>query len=89
MLQTIEQEHAVACTVNDGNRLHPVILLVKRSVLNRLRSYLADGGRKVHDWFYSVAHCSADFSDQPEAFININTPEQLATLQQRLHQRVS
>lgn len=87
MLQTIAQENAEACTVNDGDRLHPVVLLVKRSVVTGLRSYLTDGGRKVHDWFYSVPHCSADFSDQPEAFININTPEQLATLQQRLQQR--
>jgi molybdopterin-guanine dinucleotide biosynthesis protein A len=88
MLQTIEKEGAEACTVNDGDRLHPVVLLVKRSVLTGLRSYLSGGGRKVHDWFYSIPHCSADFSDQPEAFININTPQQLATLQRRLQQRV-
>lgn len=88
MLQTIEKENAEACTVSDGERLHPVVLLVKRSVLNGLRDYLSDGGRKVHDWFYSIPHCSADFSDQPEAFININTPQQLTTLQQRLQQRV-
>jgi molybdopterin-guanine dinucleotide biosynthesis protein A len=61
-----------------------VVLLVKRSVCTGLRDYLANGGRKVHDWFYSVANCSADFSDQPQAFININTPQQLAGLQQRL-----
>lgn len=84
MLRTMEQEGADACTVSDGERLHPVVLLVKRHLLPGLRSYLADGGRKVHDWFYSVPHCSTDFSDQPEAFININTPEQLAALQQRL-----
>ena len=88
MLQAIEKEGAEACTVNDGDRLHPVVLLVKRSVLTGLRSYLSGGGRKVHDWFYNIPHCSADFSDQPEAFININTPQQLATLQQRLQQRV-
>ena len=87
MMQTIQQEQADACTVNDGDRLHPVILLVKRSVFSGLREYLIGGGRKVHDWFYSVTHCSADFSDQPETFININTPQQLATLQQRLQQR--
>ena len=89
MLQAIEKEGAEACTVNDGDRLHPVVLLVKRSVLSGLRDYLSGGGRKVHDWFYSIPHCSADFSDQPEAFVNINTPQQLATLQQRLQQRVS
>ncbi len=88
MLHTIKEEAAEACTVNDGDRLHPVILLVKRSVLAGLHRYLSDGGRKVHDWFYSIPHCSADFSDQPEAFININTPQQLATLQQQLQQRV-
>jgi len=87
MLHTLTQERAEVCTVNDGDRLHPVVLLVKRDVLTGLRRYLTEGGRKVHDWFYSVPHCSADFSDQPEAFININTPEQLATLQQRLQQR--
>ena len=87
MLQTIKQEQAEACTVNDGDRLHPVVLLVKRSVQAGLRDYLSGGGRKVHDWFYSVTHCSADFADQPEAFININTPQQLITLQQRLQQR--
>lgn len=84
MLREIEQHNAVACTVSDGDRLHPVVLLVKRSVRSGLHDYLANGGRKVHDWFYSVAHCSADFSDQPQAFVNINTPQQLAELQQRL-----
>lgn len=84
MLQTLQQENAEACSVSDGERLHPVVLLVKRSVLAGLRAYLASGGRKVHDWFYSVAHCSSDFSDQPGAFVNINTPQQLAALQQRV-----
>lgn len=87
MLQAIQQEGAEACTVSDGERLHPVILLVKRSVQSGLQHYLNDGGRKVHDWFYSIPHCSADFSDQPEAFFNINTPQQLAAVQQRLQKR--
>jgi molybdopterin-guanine dinucleotide biosynthesis protein A len=88
MIQRLQQEGGKACTVNDGERLHPVVLLVKRSVMGGLRDYLTGGGRKVHDWFYSVAHCHADFSDQPEAFININTPEQLATVQQGLQKHV-
>ncbi len=87
MLKALEEADADACTVDDGKRLHPVVLLVKRSVLPQLQSYLASGGRKVHDWFYSVAHCSADFSDQAEAFININTPQQLAAVQQSLQRR--
>lgn len=85
MVRTIQDEGAEACTVSDGERLHPVVLLVKRSVLSGLRAYLAGGGRKVHDWYYSVAHCSTDFSDQPDAFININTPQQLERLTQVMH----
>lgn len=77
MLESLQRNNADVCTVDDGERLHPVILLVKRSLRANLRQYLESGGRKVHDWFYSVAHCTADFSEQPEAFMNINTPEQL------------
>lgn len=87
LLCAIQEENAEACTVRDGERLHPVVLLVRRSVLPGLRNYLVGGGRKVHDWFYSVTHCSADFSDQPEAFVNINTPQQLAQLEQGQQQR--
>lgn len=77
MLDTLQQSQADTCTVDDGERLHPVILLVRRTVAPSLNEYLASGKRKVHDWFYSTRHCIADFSDQPDAFININTPGQL------------
>jgi molybdopterin-guanine dinucleotide biosynthesis protein A len=81
MLISLQQNAAAACTVDDGERLHPVILLVRRDVAAGLRQYLDSGKRKVHDWFYGVPHCSADFSDQPHSFININTPEQLQAVQ--------
>lgn len=77
MLESLKRHHAEVCTVDDGERLHPVIMLVKRSMAENLRHYIESGGRKVHDWYYSIDHCTADFSEQPEAFININTPEQL------------
>jgi molybdopterin-guanine dinucleotide biosynthesis protein A len=77
LLQSLRQNNADVCTDNDGERFHPVIMLVRRSMRDNLRSYLEEGGRKVHDWFYRNRHCTADFSEQPAAFININTPEQL------------
>ncbi len=77
MLDSLKQQQADVCTVDDGKRLHPVIMLVKRTLAANLRHYLESGKRKVHDWFYSMEYCTADFSDQPNAFININTPEQL------------
>lgn len=77
MLDSMKSHHAEVCTVDDGERLHPVIMLVKRSLAYNLRHYLESGRRKVHDWYYSIDHCIVDFSEQPEAFMNINTPEQL------------
>lgn len=85
MARTMLKAGVDACTVSDGERLHPVILLVHRRALPSLRAYLEAGNRKVHDWFFSISHCEADFSDQAGAFININTPDQLAELEQDLN----
>ena len=82
MLSTLEKEGADACTVSDGERLHPVIMLVRARLAPELRKYLESGKRKVHDWYYSIKHCSTDFSDNPQAFININTPDQLQEAEQ-------
>jgi len=80
---SMQQSGADICTVDDGERLHPVILLVRRSLREDLQTYLESGGRKVHDWFYRHNHCSADFSDLPAAFVNINTPQQLHAEEER------
>jgi molybdopterin-guanine dinucleotide biosynthesis protein A len=80
---SLQQNNADVCTVDDGERLHPVILLARRSLGANLRRYLESGGRKVHDWFYRNRHCSADFSDKPAAFVNINTPQQLRAEEER------
>ncbi|MFO7593957.1 MAG: molybdenum cofactor guanylyltransferase MobA [Pseudomonadota bacterium] len=82
MLSALEKEAADACTVSDGERLHPVIMLVRARLAPELRRYLESGKRKVHDWYYSTKHCSTDFSDNPQAFININTPDQLREAEQ-------
>lgn len=77
MLSCLNENQADICTVHDGERLHPVILLARTHLQAPLREALQGGLRKVHDWFYSQHHCMADFSDQPAAFANINTPQQL------------
>lgn len=77
MLRSLQQSGAQVCTVTDGQRLHPVFMLVARQLHTELNTYLQSGGRKVLDWYNSQHHCVADFSDQAGAFANINTPEQL------------
>ncbi len=77
MCQSLQQHGSEVCSVSDGQRLHPVILLASRKLSHHLADYLASGGRRVQEWFEAQRHCIADFSDQPHSFANINTPEEL------------
>lgn len=79
-LEQSEAELAVACA---AGRLHPVFLLCRRSLREDLGSYLAAGERKVEAWHRHLHRVEVSFDDTPEAFRNINTPEELAALRQR------
>lgn len=75
--------NADVCTVSDGEHLHPVVLLAHRRVMKSLGDYLKTGERRVHRWFMQQNHAIADFSDQPNAFTNINTIEEFEHFTQR------
>lgn len=57
-------------------RLQPVFALVRRQRLASLQAFLARGERKIDRWFADERGVEVDFSDQPEAFSNVNTPEE-------------
>lgn len=83
MYVALEDNAAEVCTISDGERLHAAIMLVRRNVRPALESYLSAGQRKVQDWLRTQKLAVADFSDQPAAFSNINTPQELQDLEQR------
>lgn len=60
-----------------GNQAHPVFALVRRCVLPHLEAYLAGGGRKIDAWYATLAVVEVFFDDQPDAFRNINTVDEL------------
>jgi molybdopterin-guanine dinucleotide biosynthesis protein A len=60
-----------------GDHPHPVFALVRRSVLPHLERFLASGGRKIDAWYATLAVVEVSFDDQPDAFRNINTLEEL------------
>lgn len=60
-------------------RLQPVFCLGKKELLQSLCEFLDAGGRKIDEWHRQVNVVQVDFDDIPEAFININTPEDLET----------
>ncbi len=61
--------------------------LVATDLLPDLHSYLAGGDRKIDLWFDRHALAVADFSDHPETFRNVNTPEDRVRLEQELSSR--
>ena len=69
-----DNDLAVAKT---GDQPHPVFALVKKHLLDNLESYLTKGGRKIDAWYASLKYVEVRFDDQPDAFRNINTLEEL------------
>jgi molybdopterin-guanine dinucleotide biosynthesis protein A len=67
---------------HDGTRIQPVFALLERSLLPCLERFLNAGGRRIDQWYAQHRFASVDFSDQPDAFTNVNTPEDLARISQ-------
>ena len=93
MAATATQEHANIVLAagpeagRDGNlqvRAQPVFALLHRSLLPSLNAFVAAGGRKIDAWTqqHQQALCRFDLpSDNPQAFSNANTIEELQALQ--------
>lgn len=80
-LAKVMVQHQVDCTYavtieNGEEQAHPVFCLLKKSTLDSLNLFLASGQRKIDRWFASLSHQKVMFND-PSAFLNINTPEEL------------
>ncbi len=78
------REDAEISVAHDGERMQPVFALLKRELLPSLLAYLQAGGRKIDTWYKQHRLALADFSDQPDTFLNVNTPEQRVRLETSL-----
>lgn len=78
LLRAAIESHLPAAVAWDGTRIHPTFCLLHTSLHPTLSTALAQGGLKLGQWLRDIPAAHADFSDQVEAFINFNTPEQLA-----------
>jgi molybdenum cofactor guanylyltransferase len=61
---------------HDGKRLQPVHALIPVSLIDSLLAFLNNGDRKIDLWYAQNTMVTADFSDKPEVFFNVNTEEQ-------------
>jgi molybdenum cofactor guanylyltransferase len=77
-LQAASAQLAVAKT---GDQAHPVFSLMRRDVHESLRAFLGSGQRKIDKWYAGLAVVEVAFDDEPGAFLNINTREELSGLE--------
>jgi molybdenum cofactor guanylyltransferase len=81
LAQALTRYDADIAVAHDGVRLQPVYALLPTCLLNSLKSFLASGERKIDRWFGLHKYVLADFSDHPETFLNVNTPNDLKHIQ--------
>jgi len=60
-----------------GDQPHPVFSLVRKDALEALERFLAGGGRKMDAWYAGLPTVEVSFDDEADAFLNINTLEEL------------
>ncbi|MES9871796.1 MAG: molybdenum cofactor guanylyltransferase MobA [Candidatus Sedimenticola sp. 6PFRAG7] len=84
LAEGMDQADADICVAHDGDRKQPVFGLFHRRVVTSINEYLKSGERKLQLWLGSQKLAIADFSDHPDAFINVNTPEEKVRVEEIL-----
>ncbi|MCX7142159.1 MAG: molybdenum cofactor guanylyltransferase [Proteobacteria bacterium] len=81
LMARLEESGAELAVVRTGEWRQPAFCLMRRGVIEHLTDYLKRGGRKIDTWFTGLNTVEVAFDDQVEAFSNINTREELASLE--------
>jgi len=77
----LRETGAMVAVANDGTRMQPTYALVRRTALGGIEERLAQGEYRLQSWVASVPSCQVMFTGEEEAFLNINTPGELADLE--------
>lgn len=62
---------------------HPVFCLTRASLAPHLQAFLTSGQRKIDKWYATLKVVEVPFDDEEAAFSNINTVEELKSLEQQ------
>ena len=73
----LHAQQAQLAVARTGDQPHPVFCVCRRDVLPHLTEFLNNGGRKIDAWYATLKVVEVAFDDEPDAFSNINTAEEL------------
>jgi molybdopterin-guanine dinucleotide biosynthesis protein A len=79
----LESGGAELAVARTGAQAHPVFSLMRRGVHASLTQFLSSGQRKIDKWYAALKVVEVAFDDEADAFLNINTREELASLEPR------
>lgn len=79
--QALLTSNAEIAVAHDGVRLQPVFLALNTHLLESLQLFLSRGQRKIDVWLRQHTVVEVDFSEHAKVFLNINTVEELTTLE--------
>jgi molybdenum cofactor guanylyltransferase len=78
--QLDENAECQLAVAHDGEQAQQLFLLAKAEALTKIPEYLRRGQRSVFGWCQEFCLTYADFSDEKEKFLNINTEADLRQL---------
>lgn len=84
LITALETENADISVAHSGERMQPVFCLMKKQLLSSMNDFLNQGERKIDKWFKQHTLAIADFSDIPKTFDNLNTIEDIKTVESNL-----
>jgi molybdopterin-guanine dinucleotide biosynthesis protein A len=79
----LEERGAQVAVAKTGGQAHPVFCLMRRDVHASLKQFLSSGQRKIDRWYSQLEVVEVAFDDEADAFLNINTREELKNLEPR------
>ena len=82
LMRGLVERDADLAVAKTGAQAHPVFCLCRKSLLPDLEQFLDGGGRKIDAWYSRLNVAEIPFNDNPQAFANINTPDELLGLEQ-------
>lgn len=82
LVAAVDQHQADIAVAHDGQSIQPVVMLLRGGVAASMETALEQGQASVKTWLGGQNCVAADFSDVATSLTNVNTPEQLASLEQ-------
>lgn len=81
LMAALELQKAHIAVAKTGEQHHPVFCLCQTNLAEDLEAYLKAGGRKVDQWQKKHNYVEVSFDDNPLAFSNVNTLDELSILE--------